>query len=303
MLFSIIIPTFNRSNIITIAINSVINQTFSDWELIVVDDGSTDNTKEIVESYKNPKIKYIYQKNSERSAARNNGLNNANGEWICFLDSDDYILPNYLQNLRAELNTFSTDCFLVGHIKTGESLNEEIKTKSLPQLDYLVDYCLENNETIPTCSVIARRTVYENNKFDERLNNWEDTYLFLIILSKYQYTSLNLYGYVWVFHEESGNFIIENKVNLPFIKKYILTINDLFLNHGSELKIRGHKFSLKKQHIRMKLKMFFYRAYLQNEVKLMFSILIMHFDNKIYATDFTYYLKSLIKIIYKLRKT
>ena len=90
--FSIIIPAFNRAHLISKAIDSVIAQTFEDWELIIVDDGSTDNTKDLICNYqeKDSRINYIFQKNAERSAARNNGIANAKGEYICFLDSDDY---------------------------------------------------------------------------------------------------------------------------------------------------------------------------------------------------------------------
>ncbi len=101
--FTVIIPTFNRAHMINKAINSVINQTFPDWELIIVDDGSTDNTREVIESYKEPRIRYVYQTNQERSVARNNGIRNAVGKYICFLDSDDYYLPQRLEFLHDEI--------------------------------------------------------------------------------------------------------------------------------------------------------------------------------------------------------
>jgi glycosyltransferase involved in cell wall biosynthesis len=99
--FSIIIPTYNRAHLILKAIESVIVQTFTDWELIIVDDGSTDNTKELIAQYqdKDNRVRYIYQENAERSAARNNGIKHAKGEYICFLDSDDYYLKDRLKNI------------------------------------------------------------------------------------------------------------------------------------------------------------------------------------------------------------
>jgi glycosyltransferase involved in cell wall biosynthesis len=107
ILFSVIIPTYNRANLISLSIESVLNQTFSNWELIVVDDGSTDNTREIVHRYVQyePRIKYIYQENAERCVARNNGIKNASGEYICFLDSDDYYLNNRLELLAKTIET------------------------------------------------------------------------------------------------------------------------------------------------------------------------------------------------------
>lgn len=95
---SIIIPTYNSQNSICRAIDSCLNQTYKDIEIIVIDDGSTDNTKEILQKYSDePRLKYIYQENQERSVARNNGLNIAKGDLIQFLDSDDVIHTNKLE--------------------------------------------------------------------------------------------------------------------------------------------------------------------------------------------------------------
>lgn len=87
--FSIIIPTYNRAALLKIAVNSVLYQTFGDWELLVIDDGSSDNTKDITHALNDKRIKYIYQPNQGVSAARNRGINQAQGRFICFLDSDD----------------------------------------------------------------------------------------------------------------------------------------------------------------------------------------------------------------------
>lgn len=94
-LISVVIPTYNRSAFITLAIDSVMNQTFTNYEIIVVDDGSTDGTKDIVKKY-GDRIRYLYQGNSGVSAARNCGIHAAQGEWVAFLDSDDEWLPSYL---------------------------------------------------------------------------------------------------------------------------------------------------------------------------------------------------------------
>jgi glycosyltransferase involved in cell wall biosynthesis len=94
--FSIILPTYNRAAFIGKAIDSVLTQTFKDFELIMIDDGSTDNTKEVVSKYSDERIAYYYQENQERSVARNNGISKVKGQYICFLDSDDYYLPNHL---------------------------------------------------------------------------------------------------------------------------------------------------------------------------------------------------------------
>lgn len=98
--FSIIIATFNRATLLSRAIDSIVKQTFRDWEAVVVDDGSVDNTEQIVNSYRklNLPISYLYQENQGVAAARNKGLKHAKGEYITFLDSDDWYRPNHLED-------------------------------------------------------------------------------------------------------------------------------------------------------------------------------------------------------------
>jgi glycosyltransferase involved in cell wall biosynthesis len=106
--FSIILPTYNRASFLSRSIGSVLIQDFQDWELLIIDDGSTDHTKEIVNSFNDQRIKYIYQENSERSAARNHGIKLATAEWICFLDSDDEYLQEHLKIFHKEIESNET---------------------------------------------------------------------------------------------------------------------------------------------------------------------------------------------------
>jgi glycosyltransferase involved in cell wall biosynthesis len=96
LLFSIVIPTYNRASFIEKTIHSVLNQVYQNFEIIVVDDGSTDNTEEIVRSIKDPRLSYYKKKNEERAKARNFGTNLAKGGYVNFLDSDDTLYPNHL---------------------------------------------------------------------------------------------------------------------------------------------------------------------------------------------------------------
>jgi glycosyltransferase involved in cell wall biosynthesis len=147
MKFSIIIPTYNRAAFLPKAIESVIGQTYTDWELIIVDDGSTDATKEVVLSYKDKRIQYIYQDNAERSAARNKGIQHAQGDFVCFMDSDEYIDDNRLcklyeaivqsQSLHAAYYTdirFETEDGSLLEIRKGSSLKYPIDYNELIQM-------------------------------------------------------------------------------------------------------------------------------------------------------------------------
>ena len=97
--FSVIIPAYNRKYFLKIAVESVLSQSFQDFELIIVDDGSTDSTKTLIKEYLNfsRKIHYLYQENKGPASARNKGIKKAKGEFICFLDSDDRYRINKLE--------------------------------------------------------------------------------------------------------------------------------------------------------------------------------------------------------------
>ena len=100
--FSVIIPTYNRAHLISETLNTILTQHYKQFEIIIVDDGSKDNTKEVVkkEFGKYDSIKYFNKENEERGAARNFGLKEANGDYAVFFDSDDFMKPHYLETLN-----------------------------------------------------------------------------------------------------------------------------------------------------------------------------------------------------------
>jgi len=102
---SVVIPTYNRAHVVGRAIRSVLNQIYQDFEIIVVDDGSTDNTEEVVNCFNDPRICYIrHEQNKGGSAARNTGISMARGKYIAFLDSDDEWLPSKLEKQVKQLD-------------------------------------------------------------------------------------------------------------------------------------------------------------------------------------------------------
>lgn len=180
--FSIIIPTYNRAQLITKAIESVLLQTFSDWELIIVDDGSTDNTKDIIEKYfqQEKRIKYLYQQNSERSAARNNGIKNSFGTYICFLDSDDYYLPDRLEKLHSEIvrNNDSAAFYYTGIVfNVADKFFEKPELKN--EFSEICDFIAL--AFIGTPQVCIHRSILTQNIFDPEFRIGEDMELWLRI--------------------------------------------------------------------------------------------------------------------------
>ena len=97
--FSVIIPTYNRRKFLKIALNSVLQQTFRNFEVIIIDDGSCDGTNELVAQFKDQRIIYLYQKNHGVAHARNCGLERAKGRYIAYLDSDDRWVPQKLERI------------------------------------------------------------------------------------------------------------------------------------------------------------------------------------------------------------
>jgi len=121
---TVVIPSYNRTQFIAEAIQSVLEQTFRDFELIVVDDGSTDDTAAVVGDFTDPRLRYVYQTNQERSAARNHGLRLAQGEYVAFLDSDDVWLPTKLEHQVTLLDAGPA----VGLVYTGAYIFEGQRT-------------------------------------------------------------------------------------------------------------------------------------------------------------------------------
>ena len=114
--FSVIIAAYNSANYIGQTIDSVLSQTFTDYELIVVDDGSTDQTQHILQSY-GTRIKTMYQMNQGPRVAYNTGVSSANGEYIAFLDHDDLFLPNALETYYKIIRAFDSPPLIIGCMK------------------------------------------------------------------------------------------------------------------------------------------------------------------------------------------
>lgn len=142
-MITVIVPCYNCEKKIQRCLNSILSQTYADFEVLVINDGSTDNTATIVKSFNDSRIRLINQNNSGVSIARNRGISEASGEWIAFVDGDDYIENTYLQSLLlsatdsclATVNFGKNDlCASVLHDEIGEKY---VVCRSMPE-DYLI---------------------------------------------------------------------------------------------------------------------------------------------------------------------
>jgi glycosyltransferase involved in cell wall biosynthesis len=208
--FSIIIPAYNRAHMLNETLRSVKNQTFTDWECIVVDDGSIDNTKEIVnnECNQDKRIQCVYQKNAERSAARNNGIKHAKGQYICFLDSDDTYKEEHLALLYE---TIKNKNYLVGLFFTNYVIFQDgtYSTVNIPKLEGDPTEYLLNNAVIPA-RVCIHNEILKEEQFDEDIVIVEDTLLWVRIAQKYPLFHVEKESVVYSLHEDNSINIKNN---------------------------------------------------------------------------------------------
>lgn len=183
-------PTYNRGWIISKAIDSVLRQSFQDFELIVVDDGSADNTRDVVNKYSDKRIKYIKSDiNTGASGARNIGLKQSSGELIAYLDSDNLWYERYLENM---INSFDKDTVMV---YSGQNLillggaKDNLKVLGMRTRNEKYDpYKMTKGNYIDINCVIHKRNVLDElGYFDESLKTLEDWDLFVRIVIKYPF--------------------------------------------------------------------------------------------------------------------
>ena len=190
-LISIVCPSFQSSIFIGDSINSVLNQTYTNWELIIIDDGSTDDTKELVDKYIkiDNRIKYFYQENGKQGRARNRGIKESLGHYLAFLDADDWWDSQFLQK-SIEVLEF-TQCEMICSRAKIYSENEK---KIVGIKDYVKDEILQGKlgisklaqgNLIPMPTVIIKKDcLYKVGYFDESLSIWkaEDYDLWIRVL-------------------------------------------------------------------------------------------------------------------------
>jgi glycosyltransferase involved in cell wall biosynthesis len=179
---SIIIPCYNHAQYLSYAIRSVLAQTFNDWEAIIVDDGSTDETRSVSQQFlEDSRIHYIYQENQGLSAARNTGIRHAHGEYLSFLDADDALEPEFLQkcvellNSETEYPAVYTQCCFVN--TEGQVLPRS--GWGTVEVRRFRERLIEGN-FFPVHAVLVRKEdVQKAGLFDENLNSLEDWDLWL----------------------------------------------------------------------------------------------------------------------------
>ncbi len=170
MIFSIVIPTYNRCELLKRAIDSVINQSLDDWELIIVDNYSTDNTKMLVKNYKNQKIKYFQVKNLGVIAkSRNLGIKKSKGEFIAFLDSDDWWYSNKLEVILKYITDYDFIYHDMDVYVDNKKTKEKLRVRNLKSP--IFDDLMVNANAIINSSVVFRASLLEKVGLIDESNN------------------------------------------------------------------------------------------------------------------------------------
>jgi glycosyltransferase involved in cell wall biosynthesis len=181
-LVSIIIPTYNRADLISEGLLSVVSQTYTNWECIIVDDGSTDCTYEVVREFidRDSRFRYLTNRRTKGSqGARNTGVIESKGDWICFLDSDDNLLENSIKH-RIEAWE-KKQCSEIVALIYGDFQNSEFKTIDGSAYQWMI-----KNMALCSFSVmLVKKIVFNEYLLDERFPAWQDDDFVFEIATKY----------------------------------------------------------------------------------------------------------------------
>lgn len=270
---SIIIPAYNVENYIVRTIESCINQTYKKIEILIIDDGSLDNTSKIIQKYvlKDDRIKYFYQENSGVSKARNNGISQANGKYIVFLDSDDWLEKDAIEYLICHQEKYK-ECFinvnrqcieLDGKVlkEKNKVFNEKIK---ILDTEKFLENFIENNYSVSSsCYKLYSREVLLKNRlrFREDIFHGEDglfVFEYLLKVDKVLYSNKPL----WNILERPDSASREKKFDRKLFTAITAVEKMLELSRGNkELE------SKMKAYLVLRTKMVYLKGLLTNSLK------------------------------------
>ncbi|MBP7498021.1 MAG: glycosyltransferase family 2 protein [Bacteroidales bacterium] len=202
--FSIITPAYNRAAFLPETIRSVLQQSFENWEYIIIDDDSKDNTAEILASYSDPRIIRIKNDtNLERGASRNKGIATAKGKYICFLDSDDAFFPNHLKVLFDNIQIRQEPIALLYTTSFQRINNGPIHKREFVPFDEKNKYAYIMHYTFNHNCVCVHKEIFNHFKYDPTIPGLEDIDLWLHIATKFPIYQINEYTNLLNFHQGS----------------------------------------------------------------------------------------------------
>ncbi|WP_396186008.1 glycosyltransferase family 2 protein [Flavobacterium sp.] len=207
---SVVIPCYNDKDYIQEAVQSVLNQTFQDFEIIIVDDGSNEATKKVLDKIKNEKLRILTQKNQGLSAARNNGIKASRAPYILLLDGDDTVDDSFLEKAFAvleqnqDLGAVSSYCNLF--VK-----NHQVVYKHLPKGGDIADFLFDNNSV--SFALIRKKCWEEIGGYDEQMKNGFEDWEFWISMTKRGWGIFVIPEYLFNYRQKKKSMSKDSKMN------------------------------------------------------------------------------------------
>ena len=198
-LFSVIIPVFNRADVLEQSIRSVLEQTCQDFEVIVVDDGSHDHPEQAIERIGDPRVRILHQENRGGAAARNRGFDEARGRFVALLDSDDRFLPHHLENMRVLLqNTKDTVGYARMIVDRGNGITLLKPPRAIRPGEHMATYLLCDRGFVPTITVALPAEIARKVRYGGEWRAAEDTdFAIRLFLSGCEFRMIEEPGAVW----------------------------------------------------------------------------------------------------------
>ena len=257
-LISVIVPVYNRSNVIARTISSVLAQTYQNFELIIIDDGSTDDLDKEISKFSDKRILFLkLSKNKGVAAARNFGISNSNGQAIVFLDSDDELYPEYIYKMTEKLYSNNNE-IVICRAKYNE---DKIQPNKIDLKDFLkanskLDYLLMGN-IFPLPSILFTKQTLSNINFDNLMKSYEDFDFILNVFKNNQDLSIlndvlikindspkslnknipDIYSALKIIQAKHEATLKNNKVTNFYFKKNILSICNKYMRFNEKISV------------------------------------------------------------------
>jgi glycosyltransferase involved in cell wall biosynthesis len=211
--FSVIVPVFNRASVLGAALQSVLAQTCQDFEIIVVDDGSSDNPRAVVEQVGDPRIRFVHQENQGGGTARNTGINAARGRFVAPLDSDDIFLPHHLESMKNLLDgTKGTVGYARILCDRGDGRTFLRPPRAIRAGEDMGEYVLCERGFVPTITIVVEREMAQRVRYHPKLRAAEDVdFAIRLALEGCRFHMLEQPGAVWNDHDDPARASARNR--------------------------------------------------------------------------------------------
>lgn len=225
---SIIVPVYNTAKYLSMCIESLINQTLKDIEIILINDGSTDESESIIKKYKDKRIKYIFKKNEGIGKTRNLGIEKTNGEYLAFIDSDDYIEPNFCEVMYNKAIKDECDIVICDYYKDINERLEEVKFASFKDTNLKENPEIINYINLGPCNKIYKKELFKdkNNRFIENLKYEDAPFVCRLLLSAKKIGKINKCLAHYVIHEKSETTTRDERI-FDILKITDIIVKDL----------------------------------------------------------------------------